>query len=217
MKTPRARKLRFLLADDHASTRVGIRQILQEAFRNAAFGEAADAAEALRQAAAARWDLMVLDISLPDRDGLDVLRELRARQAGVPVLVFSVHPEDQFAARALHGGAAGYMSKERAPEELPAAVRKILAGGTWASPALAARLAAQPEGRPPALPHERLSEREFQVFRMLAQGRPGKVIAADLGISQKTVTTHRARLLLKLGLHSTAELVRYAVRNGFAG
>ena len=97
------------------------------------------------------------------------------------------------------------------------AVRKILAGGTWASPALAARLAAQPEGRAPALPHERLSEREFQVFRMLAQGRPGKVIAADLGISQKTVTTHRARLLLKLGLRSTAELVQYAVRHGFAG
>lgn len=211
MKTLPRGKRRFFIADDHAATRLGIRQILQEAFPGAAFGEASEAEETLREVDPARWDLLVLDISLPGRDGLDVLREIRKRHAKFPILVYSVHPEDQFAARAFRLGASGYMNKERAPEELATAAKRILAGGTWVSPAMAERLSERP-GNAVVLPHETLSAREFQVFRMLAQGRAGKVIAADLGISQKTVATHRARLLRKMRLQSTAELVQYAVR-----
>jgi DNA-binding NarL/FixJ family response regulator len=204
--------LRVLLTDDHAITRLGIRQLLQESFPHASFGEAADAAATLQQVTAQRWHLLILDISLPDRDGLDVLREVKQCQPRLPVLMFSVHPEDQFALRALKLGAAGYLAKERAPEELAQAVRTVLAGGTYLPPALTARLNVQP-GAPVLLPHERLSAREFEVLRLIAVGRTGKEIAAQLGVNQKTISTYRSRLLAKLKLTSTAALVRYATEN----
>ncbi len=204
-----ARSLCILLADDHAVTRLGIRQLLQETFPHSVFGEAADAAAIFRQLEDRRWRLLILDVSLPDRDGFDVLREVRERQPRLPVLMFSVHPEDQFALRALKFGAAGYLAKERAPEELAQAVRSVLAGGTYLPPAVAARLNAAPT-RAIVLPHERLSDREFEVLRLLAAGQTGKEIAARLGVSQKTVSTYRGRLLIKLRLTSTAALIRYA-------
>ena len=204
--------LRILITDDHAVTRLGIRQLLREAFPRVVFGEAADAGATFQQLEARRWDLLILDVSLPGRDGLEVLHEIRQRQAPVPVLMFSVHPEDQFALRAIKSGAAGYLAKERAPEELAQAVRTVLAGGTYLPPVLAARLGAA-HGATLMLPHERLSGREFAVLRLLATGLTGKEIAAQLDVNQKTVSTYRSRLLAKLQLTSTAALIRYATDN----
>jgi two-component system, NarL family, invasion response regulator UvrY len=209
----RARQpLRILITDDHATTRLGIKQILKEEFAGAFFGEAADAAGTLRQLGASPWDLLILDISLPDRDGLSVLREVKERQPELPVLVFSVHPEDQFAMHAVKFRAAGYLSKERAPEELAGAVRRILGGGTYISSSFANRLASRLGART-LLPHEGLSNRKFEVLRRIAAGGSGKAIAAELGLSEKTVSTYRVRLLKKMGLRTTTDMVRYAIHH----
>lgn len=205
-------QLRILITDDHAITRLGIRQLLQEAFPHAAFGEAGDVAGTLKEIATGRWDLLILDVSLPDRDGLDALREIKERQPRLPVLIYSVHPEDQFALRALQLGAAGYLAKERAPEELANAVRAVVAGGTYVASSMAARLR-QSNGQGAQLPHERLSNREFAVLRLIAAGLTGKAIAAQLGLNQKTVSTYRSRILAKMKLTSTADLVQYALTN----
>lgn len=215
-KKTAAQPLRILITDDHAITRLGIRQLLQEAFPRASFGEAGAAAAALQLLVTQKWDLLILDVSLPDRDGLDVLGEVKKIHPQLPVLLFSVHPEDQFALRALKLGAAGYLAKERAPEELGDAVRQALAGGTYLTPTLAARLR-QPSGaHSDALPHECLSDREFAVLRLIAAGQTGKAIASLLNLSQKTVSTYRTRILAKMKLSSTAELVHYALNHQLA-
>ena len=211
-KTTRS-PLHILIADDHAITRLGIRQLLQESFPHAAIAEAGDVAGTLKTITTGRWDLLILDVSLPDRDGLDALREIRELYPQLPVLIFSVHPEEQFALRALKLGAAGYLAKEHAPEELATAVRALLAGGTYLTPALATRTHRTPDGRGILLPHEQLSPREFAVLRLIAAGQTGKAIAAHLGVSQKTVSTYHTRILAKLKLGSTAELVHYALTN----
>lgn len=213
MKKTATTSLRILITDDHATMRVGIKQILKEKFRGVAFGEAANVAEALRQLDEHHWDLLILDISMPGRDGLDALREIKQKHPSLPVLMFSVHPEEQFAVRAFKLGAAGYLPKERTPEELPLAVRKILGGGTYVTPSAAERLAGQFGARANLLPHESLSEREFQVLRLIAAGSSGKLIATELGLSQKTVSTYRTRLLEKMGLATTADLIQYAIRH----
>ena len=210
-KKTAAQPLRILITDDHAITRLGIRQLLQESFPRAQFGEAGDAASALQLLAAQKWELLILDVSLPDRDGLDVLGAVKKIHEQLPVLLFSVHPEDQFAVRALKLGAAGYLAKERAPEELGDAVRQALAGGTYLTPTLAARLRQSSVERGEALPHESLSAREFAVLRLLAAGQTGKSIASQLNLSQKTVSTYRTRILAKMKLSSTADLVHYAI------
>ncbi len=216
MKNPNPKMLRILITDDHATTRLGIKQILAEEFPGTVFGEAADAAGTLQQLAAAPWDLLILDISLPDRDGLSVLRELKEKDSKLPVLVFSVHPEDQFAMRSLKLHAAGYLTKERAPEDLAGAVRRILNGGTYVSSSFAERLATGLGART-VLPHERLSNREFEVLRRIAVGDSGKTIALELKLSEKTVSTYRTRLLKKMGLRTTTDLVRYAIRHQLTG
>jgi DNA-binding NarL/FixJ family response regulator len=213
MKKPATTAFRILITDDHATMRVGIKQILKEKFRGVTFGEAANVVEALRHLDEHRWDLLILDISMPGRDGLDALREIKQKHPSLPVLMFSVHPEEQFAVRAFKLGAAGYLPKERTPEELPLAVRKILAGGTYVTPSAAERLAGQLGARANLLPHESLSEREFQVLRLIATGLSGKHIATELGLSQKTVSTYRARLLEKMNLATTADLIQYAIRH----
>ena len=205
-------RVRILITDDHAITRLGIRQLLQEAFPHAEFGEAGDVAGTLKEIATGRWDLLILDVSLPDRDGLDALREIKERQPRLPVLIFSVHPEDQFALRALKLGAAGYLAKERAPEELADAVRAVVAGGTYLASSMATRLR-QSNGQDAQLPHERLSNREFAVLRLIAAGLTGKAIATQLGLNQKTVSTYRSRILAKMKLASTADLVQYVLTN----
>ena len=206
---------RFLLADDHPVIRAGVRGLLRDRFPGAVFVEAATAREAL---AAAREPAVIhgilLDINLPGRSGLEILGELREAQPRAPVLVLSMHSEEQFATRALRAGAAGYLTKDQAPEELARAVEKVLAGGHYVSAALAEHLAATLHARAPEAAHEALSAREFEVLRMLARGRNGKEIAALLSLSFKTVSTYRARVLQKLRLHSNAELAQYALRHG---
>jgi DNA-binding NarL/FixJ family response regulator len=206
--------LRILLTEDHASTRLGIKQILQDEFPRVVFGEAGGARETRALLEQGCWDLLILDISLPDQHGLDVLQEVKRLQPPLPVLIYSAHPEDQFAVHALRAHAAGYLTKERAPEELTIAVRTIVAGGKYISLSLAARLAKGLAADRTGQPHETLSEREFQVLRLTAAGKPGKTIASELGLSQKTVSTYRTRVLKKLRFDSVAELVQYAVRHG---
>ncbi len=205
--------MRILLADDHAVVRRGLKQILVDEFKAAAFGEARNAQEALDLAWKQTWDVAVLDITMPGRSGLDVLREIRKSRPKLPVLVLSMHPESQFAVRVLKRGASGYMTKESAPEELVGAVRKLLAGGRYVSPALAEKLATSLSGDAPKPPQELLSDREFQVLRLIASGKRVSEIAAELSLSVKTISTYRTRVLEKMGLRNNAELMRYAMEH----
>ncbi len=205
--------MRILIVDDHAVVRRGLREILVEEFPGAHVGEAASVAEAVGMTRAGRWDLVILDLNLPGGSGLDALKEIKQLQPRLPVLVLSIYPEDQYAVRVLEAGASGYLTKEMAPAGLVEAARKSLAGGRYVSPALAERLALRlAPGRRDA-PHETLSDREFQVLRMIASGRTVGQIAQELGLSVKTVSTYRTRLLDKMGLKNNAELTRYAFAN----
>ena len=210
-----AENLQFLIADDHAVVRRGVRELLKEAYPAAEFGEAVTAQQALESAWGKAWDLIILDISMPGRSGLDVLRDLVQARPGTPVLVQSMHAEDHFAMRVLRGGALGYITKDSMPDELLRAVDKVLGGGRYVSLSLAEKLAGFLSGgastRPP---HEALSDREFQVLRMLSSGRAVKEIGAELNLSIKTISTYRARILEKLQLRTNAELAQYAVREG---
>jgi two-component system invasion response regulator UvrY len=206
---------RILLADDHDVVRQGLKQILMEFIPEAAFGDASTGKEALRRARTESWDVVVLDISLPDRSGLDVLKELRRELPTLPVLVLSMHSEEQFAVRVLRAGAAGYLTKRAAAKELVAAVKKVLTGGKYVSASVAESLAiavAVP-ARSTADPHEALSDREYQVFRMLAMGKTVKEIGEQLSVSPQTVSTHRARILEKMGMATNADLTEYAIQN----
>jgi DNA-binding NarL/FixJ family response regulator len=205
--------IRALVADDHAVVRRGLKELLTESREVAVMGEAATAQEVMDQVRRGRWDVVVLDLNLPDRSGLDVLRELKQERPQLPVLILTICSEDQFAIRALRAGASGYLTKESAPEELVDAVRRVVRGGKYISPALAERLAlwVGADGERP--PHETLSDREFQVFRLLASGRTVSQAAESLHLSVKTVSTYRARLLEKMNMKTNAELTLYAVRN----
>jgi DNA-binding NarL/FixJ family response regulator len=204
-------KLHILLADDHAIVRRGVQEILTEHFPHATFGEAASAQETLEKSWGEPWDLILLDVSMPGRSGLDVLKDLRAAQPKAAILVLSMHSEDQFAVRMLKAGADGYVTKDSLSDELVAAVRKVLSGGRYVSLSLAERLAGllTTAGRER---HENLSDREFQIMRMVALGRGIKEIASELGISAKTVTTYRARVLEKMELETNADLTKYALQ-----
>jgi len=206
--------LHVLLADDHAIVRAGVRQILAARFA-AEFVEAETAREALQAASRHKFDLILIDVTMPGRSGLDVLGELTAAQPRTPILVLSMHAETQFATRALRAGASGYVTKSSVASELLRAVEKVLAGERYICDSLAQHLAAvfQLGGKPKhGGLHETLSAREFEVLRMIAMGKSGKEIAAELSLSFKTVSTYRTRLLQKLDLRSNGELVRYAVR-----
>jgi len=208
--------IRVLIVDDHAIVRRGLTALLSEGFHGATFGEASDARQAVEQLRKKEWDVVLLDITLtlPGKSGLDLLKELKAEWPMLPVLVLSGHPEDQFAVRALKAGAGGYMTKESAPEELAKAVRKILAGGRYVSPALAEKLALGVNKDLTRPPHETLSDREYQVMSRIASGRTVTEIGEELSLSAKTISTYRVRVLEKLGVRNNAEIVRYAIRNG---
>ena len=206
--------IRILIVDDHPVVRKGLQQILAEDPDIAEAGEAESAAEMLRMVGEGDWDIVVLDITLPDRSGLEALKDLKAMRPQLPVLILSMHPEDQYALRVLKAGAAGYMNKDSASEELVSAVRKVVSGRRYVSPSMAEKLAAlvgEDYERPP---HESLSDREYQVMCMLASGRRLKEVAEELCISAKTVSTYRARVLEKMGMSTNAELTYYAVKNG---
>ncbi|HYL06694.1 MAG TPA: response regulator transcription factor [Thermoanaerobaculia bacterium] len=204
---------RILLVDDHAVVRQGLKQILDGAIAGAAFGDAASGEEALRMAAAGEWDVVVLDISLPGKSGLEVLKELRHARPRLPVLVLSMHAEEQFGVRVLRAGAAGYLAKRSAAADLVTAIRNVLAGRRYVSPSLAERLAGEVALAPGRAPHELLSDREFQVFRLLAAGKTVTASAEALGLSVPTVSTYRARILEKMGASENADLVHYAMVN----
>ncbi|HXO21335.1 MAG TPA: response regulator transcription factor [Thermoanaerobaculia bacterium] len=204
---------RILLADDHAVVRLGLKQILEAAIPGAVFGEAADGEEVLATARAGGWDVLILDISLPGRSGLDVLKELRETRPALPVLVLSMYPEEQFAVRVLRAGAAGYLAKRTAAADLVTAVKRVLAGRKYVSPSLAERLAGEIGLASGRAPHELLSDREFQVFRLLAAGATVTAIARELGLSVTTISTYRTRILEKMGMTTNADLVQYAIVN----
>jgi two-component system invasion response regulator UvrY len=207
--------MRILIVDDHALFREGIKRILASEFPNAVFGEAANTGEALAQLWVKPWELVLLDVSMRGRSGLDVLKEIRASSSKVPVLVLSAHPEEQYALRALKAGAAGYLTKECVPQELCRAARKVCGGGKYITSTLAEQLAAEVEssGRPA---HETLSNREYQVMLLLAAGKVPKEVGNELSLSVKTVGTYRARVLEKLKLKNNAEIMRYVMERGLS-
>jgi DNA-binding NarL/FixJ family response regulator len=205
--------MRILIADDHAVFRRGLTETLGEAFSRVTFGEAKTAQETLEYVRRQDWDVVILDISMPGKSGLDILDDLHRLRPKLPVLLLSMHPEGQYARRALKSGAAGYLTKESVPEELKEAVRRVRAGGRYVSATLAEKLAFDLRREADMPVHELLSGREFQVFRMIASGKTVKQIADEIALSVKTVSTYRARILLKTGMKTTAELIRYALQS----
>ena len=205
--------IRILIADDHPVVRRGLKDILVRELEGAICGEAGNAQQVLSEVQNQDWDLVILDVMMPGRSGLDVLRDLKRLLPKLPVLVLSMYPEDQLGKRMLRAGASGYMNKESAPEELIKAVRRVLAGGVYVSSALAERLALDLHENATRPLHETLSDREFEVLRMIALGKTVTQIAEELHLSVPTVSTHRAHILEKTNMTTTAELIRYALRN----
>src|SRR5512143_2544578 len=206
--------LRILLADDHAVVRQGVKQILAEAFAQATFGEAQNAPELLALVANERWDIVVLDLSMPGGNGLEALKQIKHNQPQLPVLVLSMYPEDQYAVRTIRAGAAGYLNKESAPEELVTAIRKILNGGEYISASVADELVLHARHEDDQPLHKLLSDREYQVLCLIAAGKEVKEISTELALSAKTISTYRTRLLEKMNMKTNAELTHYAIQNG---
>ncbi|HXJ60896.1 MAG TPA: response regulator transcription factor [Verrucomicrobiae bacterium] len=200
-----------LIAEDHEIFRRGLKDILKEEFSGVKFADAGDGRAALEAARSQSFDLILLDINLPGRSGLDILQELKTFCPDTPVLVVSLSPEEDYAVRAFKLGASGYLTKKSATDELLAAVRKVLGGGRYVTSSLAERLAAALTGDAPSAPHEALSNRELQVLRRIASGRTIKEIAAELNLSEKTIGTYRTRISDKLALSTNVELTRYAI------
>lgn len=206
--------IKVLFVEDHAIVREGLKQILADTTDIIVADEAGDGEEALAKVRQNDFDIAVLDISMPGRSGLEILKELKIMRPSLPVLILSMYPEDLYAVRAFKGGAAGYLSKESAPTELITAIRKVSCGGKYVSPALAENLVlnlGDDNGKPL---HDKLSEREYQILCMIASGKTGKEIAHELNLSAKTVSTYRARVLEKMCMRSNAELTHYALQNG---
>jgi len=209
--------LRILIVDDHAIVRRGLLQILEEGIRqDLELDEAADGQDAIRKVELNHYDLMLLDISMPGRNGLETLKLIKAEKPELPILILSMHPEEQYAMRALRAGAAGYLTKESAPEELLAAVDKVLQGGKYVSSTLSELLVSElgntrNKGK---APHEALSDREYQIACMIASGKTITEIAAELSLSVKTISTYRSRLMEKMDMKSNAKITSYAIREG---
>ena len=205
--------MKILVTDDHAVLRRGLMQILEDGFGKVQFGEAANTGEAIAQVDKNPWDLVVLDITMPGRSGLDALKEIKSLKPDTRVLVLSVHSEDQFAVRVLKAGAGGFLNKDSAPEELVKAARKIMSGGRYVSDTLAEKLANSLERKHTDIPHQALSDREFQCLLMIGAGRTVSEIGVELSLSVKTVSTYRSRILEKMGLNTNAEMTRYCFEN----
>lgn len=204
---------RFLLVDDHEVMRTGVRSVLSGGFPEGEFGEAGTASDGLARLETAAWDLVLLDLAMPGRDGFELLQEVKRRWPRLPVIVLSAHPEQEFAIRCLQLGASGYVTKSAAGHELVAACRTALEGRKYVTPQLAERLAGLIDGSVAGAPHDVLSPRELQVLRLVASGRSLKEIAAELSLGEKTISTYRQRIASKLGLSTNVELTRYAMHN----
>lgn len=211
---PAARPYRILIVDDHAIVREGLKQILAEVDDIQVAGEADCASAALRAARQAAYDLVLMDISMPDRSGLETLELLKKEHPDLPVLMLSMHRETQYAVRALKTGAAGYLNKQSAPAQLIDAIRMVAAGKKYISAEVAQELASQVSGERDSLPHESLSNREYQTLCLIASGLPVSAIAEQLSLSVKTISMYRARLLKKMQLKNNAELTHYAIKQG---
>lgn len=205
--------MKALVVDDHGVVREGLHRILEELDEELVFGEASSAQRALELAVQERWDLIILDISLENDNGLQLLPELKQRCPDTPILILSMHTAAPYALHAFKAGAAGYASKDTSRAELALAISRVLAGGRYATPSIADKILGRLHKDASLLPHESLSAREFQVFGLIAAGHSTAAIAEQLSISEKTVATYRARILAKLDLASTAELIHYALRN----
>jgi two-component system, NarL family, invasion response regulator UvrY len=206
--------MRILIADDHALIRKGLKYILLEEFPSAGIVEASDAEDVIGKTASGDWDVIICDLSMPGRSGLDVVQHVKQHFPKIPVLILSIHPEEQYAIRALKAGAAGYLSKDAAPEELVKAVRRVMLGRKYVSSSIADKLADeldQDSGN--REPHEVLSQREFDVFLMLSSGNSVSEISEKLSLSVTTVSTYRARIMAKMKMKSNADLTRYALDN----
>ena len=209
--------IRVLIADDHAVVREGLKRIVAQNADMTVVGEAGTGHEVLAFVRARDCDLVLLDLSMPGKDGLETLKELKLVKPGLPVLVLSVYPEDQYAVRLLRAGASGYLTKDSAPEELVAAIRKVSKHGHYVSAALGERLALLIESPDDRAPHERLSDREYRVMILMASGKTATQVADDLCLSVKTVSTYRMRALHKLGMKTNAEFAFYAMKEGLLG
>lgn len=205
--------LKILIADDHAIIRKGLTKILQDAYPAAIIEEATDAEAVIKKTITSDWDIVICDLSMPGRSGLDVVQHLKKNNPKLPVLILSLHPEEQYAIRALRAGAAGYLTKDAATEELVKAVQRILQGRKYISPAIAEKMAADLDHDTSKPLHELLSDREFHVFRLIANGKSISEIAEQLSLSITTVSTYRARILAKMDLKTNADLTKYAIEN----
>ena len=205
--------MKILIADDHAIVRRGLVQIIADSPDSIIVEEASDGEEALAKADNGDFDLVMLDISMPGRSGLDVLKELKSRNPRLPVLILSMHPEEQYAVRALRCGASGYLAKGSASDDLLFAINKVLSGGKFISSSLAEKLAEALDSNSEKAPHETLSNREYQVMQMIASGKTTSEIAADVSLSVKTISTFRARVMRKMKMKNNAELTHFAISN----
>ena len=205
--------MQILIADDHAIVRRGLKQILDEEPGLAIVSEAENGQDVLEMSRHRTWDLVILDINLPGRSGIDILNELRYTYPKLPVLILSMYPEDQYALRVLNAGASGYLTKQSAPEELVKAIKKIRGGGKYYSDAVIDQLVTKPESRQVKPTHEILSDREFQVMVLIASGKTLSEIGENLALSIKTVSTYRKRILTKLNMKNNAELIHFALKN----
>ncbi|QPJ66475.1 MAG: response regulator transcription factor [Candidatus Nitrohelix vancouverensis] len=212
-----SRKIKILIADDHAVVRRGLTQIISEASDFELVGIAEDGVEALSKAQELEIDVLLLDYDMPGKNGLDVLAQVKSIKPRLSVIILSIFPEEHYGARFLKAGASGYLGKSAAPEQLVEAVRKVAGGGTYIGSALADKLVFELKGEKEGAPHERLTDREFQVFYRIATGKKLKDIADELAISINTVSTYRSRVLDKLDLKSNADLIHYALRNHLIG
>ncbi len=206
--------IRVLIVDDHALIREGLKSLLREESDITVVAEAGDGNELLAALHKKPCDVIVLDISLPGKSGLELIQEILELHPGVRVVVLTMHPEERFAARAFKLGASGYVTKESVPRDLVAAIRKVVAGGVFVSPRFAEIMASELRSGAPSKPHDILSGREFEIFRLLASGRKVDEIARDLCIAKGTVYTYRSRVLEKMALSNDSELTRYAIENG---
>ena len=206
--------IRVLLADDHAIVRSGLREILESTGDIVVAAEANNGHDVLAKVRQEDLDVVVCDLSMPGRSGIELIKLIKAERPKLKVLVLSMHSEEQYAVRAVKSGASGYLTKESAPDELVAAIRRIAGGGAYISPETAERLVLDSSKPGEGLPHAQLSDREFEVYRMIVSGRSVTDIATTLNLSVKTISTHKSRILQKMGMGSEAELVRYAVKHG---
>jgi DNA-binding NarL/FixJ family response regulator len=212
MKKP----IRVLIADDHAIVRQGLRQILSDTPDLTVSGEAENGVQAVQMVRTGEWDVVLMDVSMPDRNGIDALKIIKKEFPRLPVLILSMYPEEQYAIRALKAGAAGYLTKQSAPELLVTAIRQVASGKKYVSPSLAEELANAIGDDSERLPHEKLSDREYQTLCMIASGKTPTEIAEALNLSVKTVSVYRARLLEKMNLRNNAELTHYGLKHGLA-